>query len=171
MRRENLTIRKEDEARVVASMHNAARKQTSGSIYSVVVDISRTGTLGIGVKDLTDQVLAVSMLKRENGIPGAGELAGIRLGDVIFGINFVPAREGSKTLIGVIKKEVGRIQGCSHVHIQGWRCAQLCSDPLLGYHFPRADDVIVQAYALVASKVCICCMLYVYAVCFMLYAV
>eukprot|EP01034_Spumella_vulgaris_P023345 gene23345-29558_t len=52
------------------------------------------GTLGIGVKDLTDNILAVSMLKRENNQPGPGEEAGIRLGDIIFGINFVPTREG-----------------------------------------------------------------------------
>ena len=74
--KENLTIRKEDEARIVAALHNAARKQTTGSIYSVVVDLGKTGTLGIGVKDLADSILSVSMLKRENCCPGAGEDAG-----------------------------------------------------------------------------------------------
>ena len=43
----------------------------------MVVDLSKTGTLGIGVKDLPESVLAVSMLKRENGCPGAGEEAGM----------------------------------------------------------------------------------------------
>lgn len=75
-RNENLSIRKEDEARIVAGLHSAAKKQSTGSIYSVVVDLSKTGTLGIGVKDLADHVLAVSMLKRENCSPGAGEDAG-----------------------------------------------------------------------------------------------
>lgn len=75
--KENLTIRKEDEARVVAGLRSAAKKQTTGAIYSVVVDLSKTGTLGIGVKDLPESVLAVSMLKRENGCPGAGEEAGM----------------------------------------------------------------------------------------------
>lgn len=74
--KENLTIRKDDEARIVAALHSASKKQTTGSIYSVVVDLGKTGTLGIGVKDLTDHVLAVSMLKRENCTPGAGEDAG-----------------------------------------------------------------------------------------------
>lgn len=76
---------------------------------------------------------------------------GIRLGDVIFGVNFIPTREGSKTLISIIKKESQR--GKSHVHIQGWRCHQLCSDAIPGYHFPRADEILVQAYSLVQSKV------------------
>lgn len=77
--KENLSIRKEDEARIVAALHSAARKQSTGSIYSVVVDLGKTGTLGIGVKDLQDHVLAVSMLKRENCCPGAGEDAGMVL--------------------------------------------------------------------------------------------
>eukprot|EP01034_Spumella_vulgaris_P037245 gene37245-45957_t len=34
------------------------------------------GTLGIGVTDLSDNILAVSMLKRENNQPGPGEEAG-----------------------------------------------------------------------------------------------
>ena len=77
VKKENLTIRLEDEVRIVTGMHSAAKKQTTGSIYSVVVDISKTGTLGIGVKDLSDNILAVSMLKRENGMPGPGEEAGM----------------------------------------------------------------------------------------------
>jgi hypothetical protein len=76
VKKENLTIRLEDEARIVAGMSSAAKKQTTGSIFSVVVDISKTGTLGIGVKDLSDNILAVSMLKRENNQPGPGEEAG-----------------------------------------------------------------------------------------------
>jgi len=32
--------------------------------------------MDIGVKDLADNILAVSLLKRENNIPGAGEVAG-----------------------------------------------------------------------------------------------
>jgi hypothetical protein len=72
----NLTIRKDDEVRIVDSLHSAAKKQTTGAIYSVVVDLGKTGSLGIGVKDLADNVLAVSMLKRENCSPGPGEDAG-----------------------------------------------------------------------------------------------
>jgi hypothetical protein len=76
IKKENLTIRLEDEARIVAGMSSAAKKQTTGAIFSVVVDISKMGTLGIGVKDLSDNILAVSMLKRENNQPGPGEEAG-----------------------------------------------------------------------------------------------
>lgn len=76
VKKENLTIRKEDEGRVVQSLQDAAKKKSTGSIYSVVVDLGRAGTLGIGVKDLSDNILAVSMLKRENDCPGAGEEAG-----------------------------------------------------------------------------------------------
>lgn len=72
----NLSIRLEDEARIISGLHNAAKKQTTGSIYSVIVDVSRTGTLDIGVKDLSDNILVVSLLKRQNDKPGAGEEAG-----------------------------------------------------------------------------------------------
>lgn len=132
-------------------MTNAAKRQTTGAVFSVRADISKTGTLGIGVKDLADNVLAVSMLKRVGGLPGAGEQAGIRLGDIVFGINFIPTREGSKTLLQVLKKEVEK--GRKVLHVQCWRCHQLCSDPVPGSLFPRADDVIVQAHSLYRTKV------------------
>lgn len=73
------------------------------------------------------------------------------MGDIIFGINFVPTREGSRTLINVIKKETQKQRKI--LHIQGWRCHQLCSDNIPGYLFPRADEVIVQAYSLFRTKV------------------
>jgi hypothetical protein len=147
----NLTIRLEDEARIISSIHDASKRLTSGSIYSVVVDVSETGTLDIGVKDLNENVLAVSLLKRHNDRPGAGEAAGIRLGDVIFGINFIPAREGSKTLISIIRMETEKKK--KFIHIQGWRCHQLCSDEIPGYQFPRANDMFVHSYNLFRTKV------------------
>lgn len=150
-RKANLTIRQEDEARIINGLQKAAKKQATGSIYSVIVDISKTGTLDIGVKDLPENLLAVSLLKRENDRPGAAEEAGVRLGDVIFGINFIPAREGSKTLITIIRLETEKKK--RHLHIQAWRCHQLCSDPLPGYLFPRADDMFVRSYDLFRSRV------------------
>ena len=87
--KENLSIRKEDEARIVSGLHSAAKKQTTGSIYSVVVDLTKTGSLGIGVKDLADSVLAVSMLKRENCCPGAGEDAGKSRSRILFYILYL----------------------------------------------------------------------------------
>ena len=150
-RTESLTIRTSDETRIVAAMANAAKRQTTGTVFSVKVDISKTGTLGIGVKDLTDNILAVSMLKRSNGECGAGETAGVRLGDVIFGINFTPTRDGSKTLQSVLRREVER--GRKTVHVQCWRCHQLCSDAIPGLLFPRADDVVIQAFTLYRTKI------------------
>lgn len=147
----NLMIRLEDEIRIVASIHDAAKRLTTGSIYSVLVDISKTGTLDIGVKDLNENVLAVSLLKRENNKPGAGEAAGIRLGDVIFGVNFIPTREGSKTLISIIRMETEKRK--KFIHIQAWRCHQLCSDDIPGYQFPRANDMFIHSYSLFRTKV------------------
>ena len=148
---ESLTIRPEDEVRISLALVDAAKKQTTGSIFSLKIDTGRSGVLGIGVKDMPDNLLAVSMLKRANCNPGAGEAAGIRLGDVIFGINFVPTREGSQTLLQVVNQEAGK--GKKTLHLQCWRCHQLCSDKPPGSLFPRADDVIVQAHELYRTKV------------------
>jgi hypothetical protein len=63
---ESLTIRVADEVRIVSAMANAAKKQTTGTVFSVKVELSVNGTLGIGVKDLATSILAVSMLKRTN---------------------------------------------------------------------------------------------------------
>jgi hypothetical protein len=147
----NLSIRFEDESRIIAGLQTAVKKQSTGSIYSVVVDITKTGALDIGVKDLTDTLLAVSLLKRKDNMPGAGEEAGIRLGDIIFGVSFSPLREGSKTLISIMKenKELNK----KIIHVQGWRCHQLCSDSIPGYVFPKMDDMFVQCYGLFRSKV------------------
>lgn len=76
---------------------------------------------------------------------------GLRLGDIIFGINFIPVREGSKTLITIVKLETEKKK--KFIHIQGWRCQQLCSDPIPGYLFPRANDMFVHSYSLFRAKV------------------
>eukprot|EP01035_Chromulina_nebulosa_P019594 gene19594-25498_t len=151
IRTESLTIRVSDEARIVSALRDAAKRNTTGSVYSVKVDVSKTGALGIGVKDLADNILTVSMLKRTNGVAGAGETAGIRLGDVVFGINFEPTREGSKTLLHILKKENSKKR--KYLHIQCWRCHQLCSDSIPGIHFPKAEDMFVQSYSLYRTRV------------------
>ena len=101
---ENLILSSEDETRVEVALISADKKQVTGSVFSLRVDVgsSGIGVLGIGVKDLHGGVLVVSMLKRKDGKPGPAERAGIRLGDVIFGINFLPARQGAQSLIKVI---------------------------------------------------------------------
>ena len=151
VRTESLTIRQNDESRIVAAMTSASKKQSTGSVFSVKVDLGTSGALGIGVKDLSGNLLAVSMLKRANGQPGAGEAAGVRLGDVIFGVNFIAVRDGSRTLLSVLKRENERRR--RSVHLQCWRCHQLCSDPIPGAMFPKADDVIVQGYSLFRTNV------------------
>ena len=55
----------------------------------------------------------------------------------------------------------GEIELCEKDHkyhrpvitLQCWRCHQLCSDPIPGRLFPRADDVFVQGYSLFRSRV------------------
>ena len=64
---ESLTIRAEDESRIVSAMSDASKKKTSGSFYSVVIQLLTSGKMGIGVKDLANDILAISMLKRPNG--------------------------------------------------------------------------------------------------------
>lgn len=78
-------------------------------------------------------------------------IIGLRLGDIIFGVNFIPVREGSKTLITIVKLETEKKK--RFIHIQGWRCHQLCSDPIPGYLFPRANDMFVHSYSLFRAKV------------------
>eukprot|EP01031_Cornospumella_fuschlensis_P038092 gene38092-46287_t len=149
----SLSIKLEDEVRIVKALHDAAKKKTSGRIFSVIVDLSQyPHNLSIGVKDLTDQILCVSLLKRSDDMPGAGEQAGIRLGDVIFGINFMPVRDGSRTLLTQLKTEI-ETKKSRYVHIQAWRCAQLCSDAVPGYTFPQADELFVRGYDMKKNRV------------------
>jgi hypothetical protein len=90
-KQENLTIRQTDEIRIVSAVTHASTQKLGhnslGSIFSVKVDLSQTDnhTLSIGIKDLPNNLLCVSMLKRVNGRKGPGELAGVQLGDIIFG--------------------------------------------------------------------------------------
>jgi hypothetical protein len=77
LRKANLIIRPQDESRIPQSLKKAAKKQATGAIFSVVVDISKNGTLDVGVKDLAENLLVVSMLKRANEKLGAAEEAGI----------------------------------------------------------------------------------------------
>ena len=114
---ESLTIRLSDELRIVNAMNDAAKCKTSGTIFSVRVDLSKATSLCIGVKDLPDKLLAVSMLKRINGVIGPVETAGMRLGDIIFGINFQPCRDGSKTLLQTVKNEMDKKRKTIHMQV------------------------------------------------------
>lgn len=96
-------------------------------------------------------MVLVSMLKRPLGQLGAGEKAGLRLGDIIFGINFLPTREGANSLLRYLKRDIDR--GRKVLHLQVWRCSQLCPDPNPGTLFPKADDMFIQAYSLLRNKV------------------
>jgi hypothetical protein len=157
----SLTLQLADETRVASAMYEASKKKKTGSIYHLKIDLSSTGTLGLGVKALKNNVLAVSMLKRSYGVLGAGEQAGVRLGDIIVGVNFLPCREAAKTLLSVLQETTSsdsssKTTGASTrmmISLQCWRCHQLCSDAVPGQCFPRCDDVLVQGFALYRSYV------------------
>ena len=126
------------------------------------------------MKILKNNILVISMLKRHNGVVGPGESAGLRLGDIIFGSNFRPCVEGVRSLLHGVKyslriaqktldmkgnnsNKIGEIEETPLripvITLQCWRCHQLCSDPVPGRLFPRADDIFVQGYSLFRSRV------------------
>lgn len=67
------------------------------------------------------------------------------IGDIVVGVNFKPCREGVQSLMDEIKAMYQA--GERSVPLQCWRCHQLCTDPVPGSHFPRADDVFVKGMA------------------------
>mmetsp|Transcript_2588 Transcript_2588/g.4712 ORF Transcript_2588/g.4712 Transcript_2588/m.4712 type:complete len:1040 (+) Transcript_2588:154-3273(+) len=171
---ENLMLRVSDEVRVTAALVDSSKKRKTGSVFSVEVNMVE-GEMGLGVKILKNNVLVVSMLKRHNHMMGPGEAAGLRLGDIVFGANFKPCLEGVRSLLHAVKHSL-RVAGVSKaaiskggtgdekfskkgvvgkpvITLQCWRCHQLCSDPIPGRLFPRADDVFVQGYSLFRSRV------------------
>ena len=133
-------------------MYKASNKLFTGTIFSVRINLNSDSLLSVGVKELQLKMLTVIMLKRKgkgdtNGSPnaydiGAAEAAGLRLGDVIFGVNFAPAREGATTLQKALMKNN------KFLHLQCWRCHQLCPTPAPGLYFPRMDDVVVKSFQL-----------------------
>lgn len=148
---ECLTIKTADETRIVSAMNDVSKNKTQGIIFSVKVDISKVSSLGIGVKDLPDTLLAISMLKRVNGKLGPVESAGMRLGDIIFGVNFLPCRDGSKTLLSILKGEMEK--GRHNLHLQCCRCEQLCSEPAPGVLFSVVNGMLGKAFAMYRNKV------------------
>lgn len=81
---ESLTLRVSDETRVASAIYEASKKRKTGSIYSLSIQLSSNGTLGLGVKALKNNILVISMLKRVGGQLGPGEAAGVRLGYFLF---------------------------------------------------------------------------------------
>lgn len=148
---ESLTLKVSDESRIVNSITDAAKKKKTGSLYSVAINFSLWGTIGLGVKNLSNNFLVVSMLKRQNGQLGPGEAAGVRLGDIVIGVDFIPCRDGAKTLLRRVREK--NQMPHKEIHLQCWRCHQLCTDRIPGAKFPRADDVFVQGHSLYRTKV------------------
>ena len=119
-----------NEETATEAMYKASNKLFTGTIFSVRINLNSDSLLSVGVKELQLKMLTVIMLKRKgkgdtNGSPnaydiGAAEAAGLRLGDVIFGVNFAPAREGATTLQKALMKNN------KFLHLQCWRCHQLC---------------------------------------------
>ncbi len=149
---ESITLKVMDEARIEEAVINTNKKQTTGSVFSVRINIKKSaGVLAIGIKDLNQGILTVSMLKRRDGRKGPGEEAGLRLGDVILGINFTPTRHGSKTLLTLIKAMTEFDK--NYIHLQCWRCHQLCNDPIPGSQFPHTSDILMKAFSLRRTNV------------------
>lgn len=148
---ESLTLRVSDETRVASAIYEASKKRKTGSIYSLSIQLSSNGTLGLGVKALKNNILVISMLKRVNGILGPGEAAGVRLGDIVVGVNFKPCRDGVRSLLSALNHAADNNE--TIVQLQCWRCHQLCSDSIPGSLFPRCDDILVQGYTLYRTKV------------------
>lgn len=148
---ESLSLRISDEERVGSAIYEASKKKKTGSIYSLEIELPPEGTLGLGVKALKNNMLVISMLKRINGKRGPGESAGVALGDIVFGVNFRPCRDGVRSLLNVLNSAADSQE--QTVSLQCWRCHQLCLQPLPGSKFPRYDDVLVQGYTLYRSKV------------------
>ena len=91
------------------------------------------------------------------GEPGPAECAGVRLGDIIISINFIPCRHGSKTLLNQVRQTTE--SGTHKVTLQCWRCRQLCSEKVrseLNENAPsssNASEIVVQAYFLRRTSV------------------
>lgn len=144
---ENLTIRVSDEAKIMSAIRDASKFNTTGAIFSVRIHLANSDSIGIGVKDLNDSLLTVSLLKRLNGIIGAGELGGLRLGDIIFGLSFKPTREGSVSLVNALKSELA--QKKKYLHLQCWRCYQLCEEQVPGIVIPpNIHEMFISSYSL-----------------------
>jgi hypothetical protein len=156
----DLCLRFSEETQCENAMFKASKKLATGSIFTVRIDLNESrGLLGIGVKELQLKMLTVIMLKRrsvasEGGevvddVLGPAEAAGVKLGDVIFGVNFAPVRDGSKTLLSDLEdKKKGPGPDGGFIHLQCWRCHNLCTAPAPGLHFPRMDDIVPKAFQL-----------------------
>jgi hypothetical protein len=148
---ETISITAVDELRVIECLNKAAKKQAHGAIFTVKINFDESNALKLGVKVLTGNVLIVSMLKRHHGEKGPAEITGLRLGDIIFGANFNPLRDGSKSLLSQITRDLE--QKKRSIHLQCWRCFQLCQEPAPGAVFPRIDELVVKAHFLCQTKV------------------
>lgn len=77
------------------------------------------------------------------------------MGDIIVGINGIPCRDGTKTLLHNVKA-VSEAGG-KFIVLQCWRCIQLCSEKVPNDPLPidrvLASEYIVQAYSLRRTNV------------------
>jgi hypothetical protein len=145
-----LTLTSSDELRVINSITETAKKRVIGCVSSVCIDFSPTGSLRLGVKDLHGGVLVVSVLKRPENCIGPGELSGVKIGDVILGVNFNACRDGSKTLLKTVKQLNN--DKINFLTLQIWRCQSICSDLSPGNLFPKVDDMVIQSFTLFRNK-------------------
>lgn len=148
---EYLTLKPSDEVKILDAINKAAKKQCQGAVFTLKVTFDSSKTLKAGVKDIGSNILVVSMLKRVDGKVGPAEARGLRLGDVVFGANFSALREGCKSMMNALNRQL--LKNRKSIHLQCWRCVQLCADPIPGVTFPRMNDILVRSYFLLKSHI------------------
>lgn len=73
--------------------------------FNVTVTMSKTARLGIGLRELAGGVVVVHTFKRVDNLPGISEEAGLRLGDILLGVNSRAFVGGLESVAGVLKEE------------------------------------------------------------------
>lgn len=146
-----LALTAADEYKIITAITDAAKKITTGTIMSIHIDFSPTGSLRLGVKDLHGGILVVSVLKRTEGKPGPAESSGICLGDIIVGVNFQLCRDGSKSLSEIMKRLQQR--GETSISMQIWRPHKLNASVSNAEFFPKVDDMFIQAHTMFRTKI------------------
>jgi len=139
-----------EEARIIKAVFDASRGREVGNVFSVCIPVNdkENQGLGVGVKVISGRMLAISVLLRPGGTPGAAENAGLQLGDLVFGANFKACRDGPETLTDEL---ISSRNGSGVLHLQCLRCASLCSVPCPGTSLSVANSVVAKAYTLTRS--------------------
>ena len=153
---ETMVLRNADESRIFNALRDAGDRKLNCELFSIQIDTAGVSSLGIGVKELGRNVVTVSMLKREGGVKGAGEAAGLSIGDVIFGLGFEPCRGGATGVLQYVRDKMDGKQGEGEdgvISLQCLRCNKLCSNATPGIVFIGVGTIFAQTLNLQLSDV------------------